>query len=227
VRNGTSWSQQAYLKASNTDAYDVFGWSVALSGDTALVGAQGEASNASGVNGDQGDNSITSSGAAYMFVLDTSSVLYCSGDGSGTSCPCGNAGAAGHGCANSANAAGANLTCIGIASLASDSLLLAGSGMTNSSVLYFQGTTQVVAGNGAPFGDGLRCAGGSVVRLSTKTNVGGSSQYPDAGDASVSVRGQIASPGVRSYQCWYRNAAAFCQPQTFNLTNGLQVTWAP
>ena len=39
VRNGITWSQQAYLKASNTDAGDSFGWSVAVSGDTVVVGA--------------------------------------------------------------------------------------------------------------------------------------------------------------------------------------------
>ncbi len=34
VRSGTTWTQQAYLKASNTDIGDVFGSSVAVSGDT-------------------------------------------------------------------------------------------------------------------------------------------------------------------------------------------------
>jgi hypothetical protein len=29
------------------------------------------------------------------------------------------------------------------------------------------------------------------------------------------------------YQVWYRNASAFCTPATFNLTNGLRVTWVP
>ena len=56
VRNGTTWSQQAYLKASNTDAVDEFGTSVAVSGDTVVVGARYESSNATGVNGDQTDN---------------------------------------------------------------------------------------------------------------------------------------------------------------------------
>ena len=32
VRNGTTWTQQAYLKASNTEANDVFGSAVAISG---------------------------------------------------------------------------------------------------------------------------------------------------------------------------------------------------
>ena len=61
-------ARQAYLKASNTDAWDSFGCSVAVSGDTAVVGARAEDSNTTGVNGDQSDNSALSSGAAYVFV---------------------------------------------------------------------------------------------------------------------------------------------------------------
>jgi hypothetical protein len=68
VRSGTTWSQQAYLKASNTGANDEFGWSVAVSGDTAVVGAYGESSAVTGVNGDQADNSAVGAGAAYVFV---------------------------------------------------------------------------------------------------------------------------------------------------------------
>jgi len=68
VRNGTNWSQQAYLKASNTGVDDRFGSAVAISGDTIVVGAVGEASNATGVNGNQTDNSLFGAGAAYVFV---------------------------------------------------------------------------------------------------------------------------------------------------------------
>ena len=68
VRSGTTWSQQAYLKASNTGAGDFFGRSVAVSGDTVVVGALGEDSNATGVNSNGADNSATNSGAAYVFV---------------------------------------------------------------------------------------------------------------------------------------------------------------
>jgi len=68
VRTGGTWSQQAYLKASNTDANDVFGWSVAISDDTIVVGAFNEDSNATGVNGTQSSNSAIDSGAAYVFV---------------------------------------------------------------------------------------------------------------------------------------------------------------
>jgi hypothetical protein len=68
IRTGTTWTQQAYLKASNTEQNDFFGHSVALSGDTLAVGATGEDSNAPGVNGSDIDNSLTSAGAVYVFV---------------------------------------------------------------------------------------------------------------------------------------------------------------
>ena len=66
-------AQQAYLKASNTGVSDFFGGSVAVSGDTVVVGADGESSNATGVNGNQSDNSAPYSGAAYVFTLSSAS----------------------------------------------------------------------------------------------------------------------------------------------------------
>src|SRR5205823_5417703 len=68
VRSGSTWTQQAYLKASNTGVNDLFGVSVAISGDTIVVGAYGEDSAATGVNGNQADNGAIDSGAAYVFV---------------------------------------------------------------------------------------------------------------------------------------------------------------
>src|SRR5262249_11891529 len=67
VRNGSTWAQQAYLKASNTEAADKFGGAVAISGDTIVVGAIAESSDATGVNGDQSNNDAQFSGAAYVF----------------------------------------------------------------------------------------------------------------------------------------------------------------
>ena len=57
-------AQQAYLKASNTGVSDLFSHAVAVSGDTVVVGAIYEDSNATGVNGNEADNSLTDSGAA-------------------------------------------------------------------------------------------------------------------------------------------------------------------
>ena len=80
TRSSTTWSQQAYLKASNTEpnvspstlliGKDSFGYSLGLSGDgnVLAVGAVGEDSNATGVDGVQTDNSASDSGAAYVFV---------------------------------------------------------------------------------------------------------------------------------------------------------------
>src|SRR5438876_11238443 len=60
--------QQAYLKASNTGISNYFGRSVAISGDTVVVGANGEASNATGVNGNQNNTQARVSDAAYDLV---------------------------------------------------------------------------------------------------------------------------------------------------------------
>ncbi|MFW5443958.1 MAG: FG-GAP repeat protein [Methylococcaceae bacterium] len=68
TRSGTSWTQQAYLKASNTSKYDYFGYSVAISGDTLVVGAYGDASDRTGVDGDQNNSLVEASGAAYVFT---------------------------------------------------------------------------------------------------------------------------------------------------------------
>jgi hypothetical protein len=152
---------------------------------------------------------------------------FCSGDGSGTACPCGNFGIAGNGCASSVDPAGASLGATGFPSIVNDSLVLVGAHMPNSAVLYFQGTTPSAGGNGTVFGDGLRCVAGSIVRLGTKLNAGGSSAYPSGSDVPISIRGSNAAGAVREYQCWYRNAAPFCTPSTFNLTNGLEATWMP
>ena len=65
-----SWQQSAYLKASNTEAADGFGASLALSSDGNIlaVSATGEDSAAIGINGNQSDNAALNSGAAYVFV---------------------------------------------------------------------------------------------------------------------------------------------------------------
>ena len=72
VRNDEIWQQQAYIKASNTDPADAFGRDFNLSADgrTLAVGATGEDSASTGVNGDQSDNLEQSSGAVYVFGSD-------------------------------------------------------------------------------------------------------------------------------------------------------------
>jgi hypothetical protein len=152
---------------------------------------------------------------------------YCFGDGTGTACPCGNSGAAGNGCANSVNASGANLIGQGTASLSNDTVVLISTGTPNASVLFFQGTQRVNGGAGVVFGDGLRCAAGTVVRLKTLPAVNGEARVPGPTDPHLSLMGGIAAPGTYDYQAWYRNAADFCTIATFNLTNGYELNWTP
>ena len=70
-RQNSSWSQTAYLKASNIDIGDVFGVSLTLNrqGNTLAVGAPFESSRSTGINPNgQSDNSLPNSGATYIFV---------------------------------------------------------------------------------------------------------------------------------------------------------------
>ncbi|MFO1011592.1 MAG: hypothetical protein U1F29_16145 [Planctomycetota bacterium] len=153
---------------------------------------------------------------------------FCFGDGTltdhTTPCPCGNNGAAGNGCANSANVNGANLSTTG--ATVTDNVVLVGSGMPLTvSCIYLQGTGT----DDIVFGDGVRCTGGTLLRLRTKANSGGASSFPDSVETvTLSQRGgvTVGSGTVRYYQTYYRNSAAlFCPPETFNVTNGIQVTW--
>lgn len=139
-------------------------------------------------------------------------------------CPCGTQLPAQDGCSNSVDPHGGALAASGQASIANDTLVLSGSGMTNSNALYFQGTAFTY--QGAFFGDGARCVTGVIRRLGTKTNAGGASHFPAGGDPSISVQGGIVQPGTtRYYQVLYRDNGAFCTSATFNLTSGVALTW--
>ena len=72
TRTGTTWTQRAYVKGSNTEAFDEFGSAVAISADgkTIVVGAPIEKSASKGVNANQADNSAEGAGAAYVFSVN-------------------------------------------------------------------------------------------------------------------------------------------------------------
>jgi hypothetical protein len=168
----------------------------------------------------------TGSFARWKGCYTTPSIA-CVGDGSGALCPCANHSPAGTGagCANSFGTGG-RLRAHGYPRVAHDTLVLEADGMPNSTALYFQGTSTL--GAGVVFGDGLRCAGGSTRRLGLQQNTGGSSSHPLPGGVPLSIGGGVPpAGGTFTYQVWYRNAAAFCSAATFNLSNGLAVTWIP
>ncbi len=133
-------------------------------------------------------------------------------------------GASGHGCASSVNPLGALLEASGHTGF--DDVVLLASGMPQTVTSIF------LQGDGLEdgvFGDGVRCAGGNLLRLRARMTSGGSSQFPNASDTvTLSQRADITlgSGLVRHYQVFYRNAAVtFCPSGASNATNGRTIVW--
>lgn len=148
---------------------------------------------------------------------------FCSGDGG--SCPCGNGGAAAHGCGNSAEASGAALVAEGYASIGSSTLAFSAAGLVPSQPgLLFQGDVAVNGGAGVIFGDGLRCAGTNVVRLEV---VNSSALGESLFSVDISTAGGVSAGDSRAYQLWYRDPTGSPCGTGFNTSNGVQATWVP
>ncbi len=151
-------------------------------------------------------------------------------------CPCSNPpSGTGRGCDNSSATGGASLTASGIAYLSMDSLVFTTSGeKPTATSIVLQGTSFV--STGIVFGQGVRCAGGTLKRLYAKTASGGSISAPDsgAGDPSVSARsaalGDLIQPGQsRWYQVYYRDPVVLggCPASSaFTATQGGEVAWS-
>ncbi|MDP6763141.1 MAG: hypothetical protein QF860_09790 [Planctomycetota bacterium] len=149
---------------------------------------------------------------------------FCFGDGSGTACPCSNGAGPGEGCANGTGS-GAILGTSGSTSIDAGDLVLAGSQLVPGQPgLYFQGNNAVNGGNGNAFGDGLRCAGGSVVRLQVRSASGGGTS---ATTIDIAAAGGVSAGDTKRYQLWYRDPASSPCGTTFNLTNGVGVFFCP
>ena len=149
----------------------------------------------------------------------------CPGDQSLAQCPCTNYGDPGHGCENSAQTGGASLGWIGATS--PDTLRLVSTGELPSALtIFLQGdqVTPIVM----PFGDGLRCVGGNLLRIHVTNASNGTANAPGFGNsisAKSAALGDPLSPGdVRMYQAYYRDPASPCG-QLFNVSNGVRVVW--
>ena len=156
---------------------------------------------------------------------------YCFGDpGSGTPCPCGNdndGSVPGSGCDNGVFASGAQLTGSGVASVSADTLVLTTTHLEPTSWgLYFQGDDALSAG--LPFGDGLRCVGGSIRRLQPRLSDAAGTSFTNL---SISVKaGNVTAGSTKRYQCWYRtttNPPCGLGVNDYNLSNGYEVVWLP
>lgn len=169
-------------------------------------------------------------GVQIVKVNETDATPMCSGDGSGAACPCGNSGDLGRGCQNSAGTGGAQLYASG--GIAPDTLILRSEfELPTALSIFLQGNAVIPA---APFGDGLRCAGGVLKRLYVKHAAHGLAVAPEPGDAGIlqqsAALGDPIAPGERRYyQVYYRDPdLAFCPApagNAFNVSNMLKVVW--
>jgi len=156
------------------------------------------------------------------------------GNPTGNVAPCGNhndgSDPLGAGCAHDDSAAGARLDASGTASVTGDLLLLLGTrGPISNSTLFFQANNNL-DGGGVYLGDGLRCAGGGLIRLKVKlTDAGGAA---DSSPAVISTRSAsfghpIAAGETLYYQWWFRDAAGSPCSSESNTSNGVMITWGP
>lgn len=149
---------------------------------------------------------------------------YCFGDGSGTACPCANAGGSAEGCANSTGA-GAVLGASGSNGAGANDLVLHARRVPALQPgLLFVGNVESNGGSGFTFGDGLRCSAFGVRRLGVSiASAGGHASW---GPGLGALGGWIAGD-TRRFQIWYRDPIAGPCGSGFNLTNGYGVTFVP
>jgi len=163
-------------------------------------------------------------------------------------CPCGNNPVNPNaGCENSGQGqpqtGGATLTATSptaSASVGNDLVTLTATAVrTNTTSLFLQGNALIAAG--AVFGDGVRCAGGQLLRLNspggTLSDAGGTVQYPNAGfplsiTARAAALGQPINAGdTRWYGVYYRDPSlTFCPNppgNTWNITQTVELNWVP
>jgi hypothetical protein len=171
-------------------------------------------------------------GDGSLGPIVTPATPFCFGDGTqATPCPCANSGQSGRGCDNSAATGGARLSATGMTN--PDTLVFASaSELPTALTIFLQGNASL--STGLIFGDGVRCAGGSLKRLYARNAVAGTATAPGAGDPSVSTRsanlGDPIAPGTqRWYQAYYRDPVlAFCSNppgNSWNVSSGLAVSW--
>ena len=141
----------------------------------------------------------------------------------GTSCPCGNNDTTA-GCGNSTGGGG-RLGFTGTGSVAADDLVMVGSNLLPGKwALLFAGDNAVNGGSGNFFGDGLRCAGGSIRRMGVRVpDANGGASW---GSGLASNYGFVAGETKR-FQIWYRDISGSPCGTDFNLSNGLEVIWQP
>jgi hypothetical protein len=166
----------------------------------------------------------------------TTGTAFCFGE-NGT-CPCGNDAPAGSGggCLNSTgqsavlsgvgNPYSEYAPCPSVSPAGTDTVKLTATGMPNAPALLFKGTSDINGGNGVPFGDGLRCCGGQIVRVEIQMAVAGTVSFGFP-NSKLSIDSESCGDTTYCYQVWYREVSPLCSSVAFNLTNAFAITWLP
>lgn len=173
------------------------------------------------------DNDDNIEGALFETLIGGPVSKFCFGDGTSNDCPCANTSAQ-RGCPNSLDPLGAELWHTGAASLSQDSLRLYVDYGVGSWAFFYQGTARLSSGGlyGVPFGDGLNCTGGVIVRFAAAPMSSGHASLGSTVNP-IHTLGNVLSAGTRYYQAWYRNSADFCVSAVTNTTNAVQAVWTP
>ena len=127
-------------------------------------------------------------------------------------------------CTTSPNSVGPGVLigATGSTSITANDLVLTGTGAPLSQFgLFYFGPNQI----SVPFGEGVRCAGGGIVRLGV-SNSGGTGVFTKALDHTALAPGnEILAGETQNFQCWYRDPSG--GPSGFNFSDGLEVFFCP
>ena len=217
--------------SSNGSQGDMWGGTPAISDDGRLVAFDSASTNL--VAGD-------TNGFIDIFVRDRNPSGFTSSCDPGVAgviaCPCSNPPAGRQrGCDNSSGTGGASIAATGAAYLSMDDLVFTTSGEkpTATSILL-QGTSGPAGG--IVYGQGVRCVGGSLIRLFVKSAIAGSITAPDfgAGDPTISARSAAKGDTIQAgqsrwYLVYYRDPTVLggCpSSSTFNATQSGRIDWS-
>jgi Tol biopolymer transport system component len=218
--------------AQTTEQLSLDGNSVGVDDESSglSISADGTRSVFQSDNADLVPNDLNLRSDVFLRARGAFFAQHCFGDGSQGLCPCANAGLSGRGCAHSFDARGARLAAGGEPTL--DSVVIAAHELPPSALcILLQGSQTIPA---ASFGDGLRCAGGQLLRLYSRHASLGSVSLPGPFDTSLAARSaQLGAPiptgAQRCYQFYFRDAAAgFCpapQGSTFNTSPAITIQY--
>lgn len=226
--NCAGWSLSSTIIPSGSAAGDQFGACLDLSGQSLAVNAPGD----DDAGRDMGSTYVVDLlGAGCGFAVETCprGTPFGFGDGTSGNCPCGNNNHSGGGCMNSTSA-GARLNgTAGSTSVSTDDLEMSAICVPKNQMgLFFQGPNITAI----PFGDGIRCVGGSLYRYNPPQTSGPLGQLTlgpgiVARSQSFATNGRINAGATWYFQAWYRDPMGSPCGYFYNVSNGLSVTFQP